>query len=114
MQHDGWLNGAVEETLGPGSAWELLEAELLGMLSKKLVEKHPLAAGYQQSGPSDADLQLAEAAAAALLLQQQAVAETQRDSVVRAAWAAVSVRRAVRRFKMCGKRNVAAQLEQAV
>ena len=108
-----WVAGAVEETLAPGSAWDLLHAELIDQLAIAVRKSHAACAppvGEQSAAPA-----LAEAArcAGALLRRQERLAARQRDSVAGVALRALRVRRAADRFIAGGRRNVRARLAAA-
>ena len=108
-----WVAGAVEETLAPGSAWDLLHAELIDQLAVAVRKSHAACAppvGEQSAAPA-----LAEAAryAGALLRRQERLAARQRDSVAGVALRALHVRRAADRFIAGGRRNVRARLAAA-
>jgi hypothetical protein len=93
-----WLANAVQETVGTGAslAWELLESDLLQLLSQQVRKAHPevqLADTLFAAGGSTAALKEARETAMALVGRHEAQAELRRVSLVRTAIASMQVRR---------------------
>ena len=109
-----WLSSAIQETLQPPCAWELLEAELLEHICAEVKRAHPSC-----DVPVEGEESLAEAleqtkrAARALLAEHAERVEEQHVTVATAAAAAIKVRRAARRFKEGGKRYLQERQRQA-
>ena len=100
-----WLSSAIQETLQPPCAWELLEAELLEHICAEVKRAHPSCDVPIEGEESLAEpLEQTKAAARTLLAGHAERVEEQHVTVATAAAAAIKVRRAARRFKEGGKR----------
>ena len=109
-----WLSSAIQETLQPPCAWELLEAELLEHICAEVKRAHPSCDVPVEGEESLAEaLEQTKGAARALLAEHAERVEEQHITVATAAAAAIKVRRAARRFKEGGKRYLKERQRQA-
>jgi len=88
-----WLGDAVKETVGTGSslAWELLESDLLQLLTQEVRKTHPevqLSDAVLSAGDT---LKEARETAIALIARHEAQADLRRINLVRTAIASMQV-----------------------
>ena len=109
-----FLEGAAAETALPGTAWWLLEAEILEYLADGLAKAHPKLCGQaKDEKPLSAAFVEVERRATALLARQAEQVSGQRTTLVNVARLALNVSRAVAKFKQAGSTNLKAQLTAA-
>ena len=109
-----WIEGAVAETAQTGSAWNLLEDELLERLAQELGKHHPkhFAAVDDQQNSADLLKPLENAAKVKLSAVSSVAPSRHRYTLAQIARLAVNVQRAKGKLLAVGERNLKAQVKQ--